>query len=170
METYWNGETMENLLVGRYLNTLCISLNEKEILMEMKKWKKPVCDNFTFLCLSWLKILSDFKVMDGRNEASVMLAKEIFQHDIEFPVLRGKSGRYPQLKEVNAKEVSDILAVYLEQDTEEEYKEFLMKLCQEHRTLQQNFTRVAMKWLQEVEKENPKLSWIREMKICLPYI
>ena len=62
------------------------------------------------------------------------------------------------------------MAVYLEQDTEEEYKEFLMKLRQEHRTLQQNFTRVAIKWLQEAEKENPKLSWIREMKICLPYI
>lgn len=94
METYWNGETMENLLVGRYLNTLCISLNEKEILMEMKKWKKPVCDNFTFLCLSWLKTLSDFKVMDGRNEASVMLAKEIFQHDITFPVLQGRARKY----------------------------------------------------------------------------
>lgn len=50
------------------------------------------------------------------------------------------------------------------------YQEFLLKLQKEHRTLQQNFTRVAMEWLQKVGKENPNLSWIRELPFCLPCI
>ena len=37
METKWNGQTIETLLVGNYLNTLCISLKEKELLKEMGK-------------------------------------------------------------------------------------------------------------------------------------
>ena len=29
MEIKWNGQTIENLLVGTYLNTLCIALRER---------------------------------------------------------------------------------------------------------------------------------------------
>ena len=89
----------------------------------------PVCDRFTFLCLNWMKELSAFTTTDARNEASVILAKKIFEHDIEFPVLEEKQG-----------------------------------------TLQQNFTRFAMRWLRDAGKKNPKLSWIREIKIWLPCI
>lgn len=173
METKWNGQTIETLLVGNYLNTLCISLKEKELLKEMGKWEKAICDRFTFLCLSWIKVLSDFTAMDERNEASVMLAKEIFEQDITFPVLeerREKTSTYPLLNEVNAQEVAAVFFVYLEQDAENRYQEFLLKLQKEHRTLQQNFTRVAMEWLQKVGKENPNLSWIRELPFCLPCI
>ena len=38
----------------------------------------PVCDRFTFLCLNWMKELSAFTTTDARNEASVILAKKIF--------------------------------------------------------------------------------------------
>lgn len=41
-------QTIENLLVGTYLNTLCISLKEKELLVEMEKWEKPICDDLHF--------------------------------------------------------------------------------------------------------------------------
>lgn len=94
METKWNGQTIETLLVGNYLNTLCISLKEKELLKEMGKWEKAICDRFTFLCLSWIKVLSDFTAMDERNEASVMLAKEIFEQDITFPVLEERREKW----------------------------------------------------------------------------
>lgn len=137
------------------------------------KMGKAICDRFTFLCLSWIKVLSDFTAMDERNEASVMLAKEIFEQDITFPVLeerREKTSTYPLLNEVNAQEVAAVFSVYLEQDAENRYQEFLLKLQKEHRTLQQNFTRVAMEWLQKVGKENPNLSWIRELPFCLPCI
>jgi len=173
METKWNGQTIETLLVGNYLNTLCISLKEKELLKEMEKWEKSICDRFTFLCLSWIKELSYFTTMDERNEASVMLAKEIFEHDITFPVLeekQGKKRRYPNLRAVTAQEVAAVFSVYLEQDAENEYQEFLLKLQKEHRTLQQNFTRVAMRWLQKAGKENPRLSRIGEMQSWLPCI
>ena len=53
----------------------------------------PVCDRFTFLCLNWMKELSAFTTTDARNEASVILAKKIFEHDIEFPVLEEKTRR-----------------------------------------------------------------------------
>ena len=102
-----------------------------------------------------------------------MLAKEIFEQDITFPVLeerREKTSTYPLLNEVNAQEVAAVFSVYLEQDAENRYQEFLLKLQKEHRTLQQNFTRVAMEWLQKVGKENPNLSWIRELPFCLPCI
>ena len=39
MEIKWNGQTIENLLVGTYLNSLCISLKEKELLVEMENGK-----------------------------------------------------------------------------------------------------------------------------------
>ena len=161
MEIKWNGQTIENLLVGTYLNTLCIALKEKELLVEMEKWEKPICDRFTFLCLSWMKEVSTFITTDARNEASVMLAKKIFEHNIEFPVLEEKHGEtreYPELKSLNANEVVAVLAVYLEKDAANGYQEFLLKLRKEHRTLQQNFTRFAMRWLRDAAKEDTKLS------------
>ena len=75
----------------------------------------PVCDRFTFLCLSWMKELSTFITTDARNEASVILAKKIFEHNIEFPVLEEKHGEtreYPELKSLNANEVVAVLAVF----------------------------------------------------------
>ena len=133
----------------------------------------PVCDRFTFLCLSWMKEVSTFITTDARNEASVILAKKIFEHNIEFPVLEEKHGEtreYPELKSLNANEVVAVLAVYLEKDAANGYQEFLLKLRKEHRTLQQNFTRFAMRWLRDAAKEDTKLSWIREIKIGLPCI
>ena len=38
MEIKWNGQTIENLLVGTYLNTLCISLKEKELYVNKMEW------------------------------------------------------------------------------------------------------------------------------------
>ena len=133
----------------------------------------PVCDRFTFLCLNWMKELSAFATTDARNEASVILAKKIFEHDIEFPVLEEKQGetrKYPELNGLNANEVAAVFSVYLEEDAVNGYQEFLLKLRKEHRTLQQKFTRFAMRWLRDAGKKNPKLSWIREIKIWLPCI
>ena len=99
----------------------------------------PVCDRFTFLCLNWMKELSAFTTTDARNEASVILAKKIFEHDIEFPVLEEKQGetrKYPELNGLNANEVAAVFSVYLEEDAVNGYQEFLLKLRKEHRTLQ----------------------------------
>lgn len=96
-----------------------------------------------------------------------------FEHDIEFPVLEEKQGetrKYPELNGLNANEVAAVFSVYLEEDAVNGYQEFLLKLRKEHRTLQQNFTRFAMRWLRDAGKKNPKLSWIREIKIWLPCI
>jgi hypothetical protein len=74
----------------------------------------PVCDRFTFLCLNWMKELSAFTTTDARNEASVILAKKIFEHDIEFPVLEEKQGetrKYPELNGLNANEVAAVFSV-----------------------------------------------------------
>ena len=121
----------------------------------------PVCDRFTFLCLNWMKELSAFTTTDARNEASVILAKKIFE---------GETRKYPELNGLNANEVAAVFSVYLEEDAVNGYQEFLLKLRKEHRTLQQNFTRFAMRWLRDAGKKNPKLSWIREIKIWLPCI
>lgn len=123
--------------------------------------------------LNWMKELSAFTTTDARNEASVILAKKIFEHDIEFPVLEEKQGEtreYPELNGLNANEVAAVFSVYLEEDAVNGYQEFLLKLRKEHRTLQQNFTRFAIRWLRDAGKKNPKLSWIREIKIWLPCI
>ena len=90
----------------------------------------PVCDRFTFLCLNWMKELSAFTTTDARNEASVILAKKIFEHDIEFPVLEEKQGetrKYPELNGLNANEVAAVFSVYLEEDAVNGYQEFLLK-------------------------------------------
>ena len=67
METKWDGDHRNSF--GRKLFEYfpCISLKEKELLKEMGKWEKAICDRFTFLCLSWIKVLSDFTAMDERK-------------------------------------------------------------------------------------------------------
>ena len=85
-------------------------------------------------------------------------------------IIPGETRKYPELNGLNANEVAAVFSVYLEEDAVNGYQEFLLKLRKEHRTLQQNFTRFAMRWLRDAGKKNPKLSWIREIKIWLPCI
>ena len=68
------------------------------------------------------------------------------------------------------RDVANALVSYLRADAEERYGTFLNALMMEHRTLQQNFTRMGMYWLKEDCRNRKDLSWICELPVYLPFI
>lgn len=55
------------------------NLNSKEFCETMGNQHRTLQQSFTRLCVEWFKYLSTTQSYDGRNEASVNLAKEIMQ-------------------------------------------------------------------------------------------
>jgi len=61
--------------VSDYCN--CFGSNFSEFAFVMSKEHRTIQQNFTRICLEWLKELSNTEYFDDRNEASVMFAKSI---------------------------------------------------------------------------------------------
>lgn len=169
-----NGKEMERLVAGTYLNSMCIDRG-KTLAEEMGKQGTDVKTAFTYLNLVWLEILSKMEYHDARNEASVQLAKEIYNRPVEPP-------KVTILKEVSEKEtvrsvdsesprdVAKALSTYLRADSAGRYAGFLQALMSEHRTLQQSFTRMGMCWLCADCRNRKNLSWICDIDAHLPFI
>lgn len=64
------------------------SFNAKEVAKEMTREHKTLQQNFTRLCVEWLKVCaSDEYSFDGRNEASHEVAKVLLEGKDELPPL-----------------------------------------------------------------------------------
>lgn len=57
------------------VNTFC---NEQKVAQYMTHEHRTLQQNFTRLCVEWLKALSEVEMYDDRNEASVRLAHDLF--------------------------------------------------------------------------------------------
>lgn len=168
-----NGKEVEQLVVGIYLNVCTSSSNEASFIDEMLKQEEGVINNFIFLCLEWLRKLSSVVFWDERNEASVQLAERIYSRTVQTPSLKIYDQTEVQHMEVDTssvKEVGDAMVTYLKNDSRNEYREFLLALLNEHRTLQQTFTRVVFRWLQRACINRANLSWLCDIDCYLPYI
>lgn len=62
-----------------YLNTFQDRKKIQELVDELAKEHPTLQQSFTKLCVAWLKKLTEFRYYDGRNKASVELAKKIFE-------------------------------------------------------------------------------------------
>ncbi|MBM6801858.1 hypothetical protein H6B07_04085 [Mediterraneibacter glycyrrhizinilyticus] len=169
-----NGKIMEQLVAGAYLNSTRRDRG-KVLAEEMGKQGDDVKTAFTYLNLAWLGRLSKTECYDVRSEALVQLAKEIYDRPVELPqiaIFKEVSGQETD-RCVNMKsprDVAEALATYLRADSKERYAGFLQALMEDHRILQQNFTRMGMCWLQEDCRDRKELSWICEIHVHLPFI
>ena len=169
-----NGRDMEQLVAGIYLNNMCLDRGNA-LAEEMAKKRKDIKTAFTYLILAWMEILSKMESYDARNEAAVQLAKKIYDRPVQLPELAlTKTGQDQEtersLNTDSPRDVANALASYLRADAEERYGTFLNALMMEHRTLQQNFTRMGMCWLKKDCRSRKDLSWICELPVCLPFI
>ena len=61
--------------MSNYVN--CMSTDYEDFVKTMKCSHRTLQQNFTKLCIEWLKSLSEQEYYDDRNEASVLFAKSI---------------------------------------------------------------------------------------------
>lgn len=149
-----SGKHVAELLIDRYLNNYCS--NHEPFMAAMSKERKEAQENFSYLAFAWLKGLNETRYYDMRNEASVLLAWDVFSHIKEAPVLHAISGEEAMEAELDPYDdiqVERVMADYLEAGSTNAYQEFIDYALQSHRTLQQNLTRFFMEWLQR-EKKN----------------
>ena len=169
-----NGRDVEQLVAGIYLNDMCLDRGNA-LVEEMGKKRKDIKTAFTYLILAWMEVLSKMEYYDARNEDAVQLAKKIYDRPVSYPELvLAKNGLDQEtersLNTDSPRDVANALASYLRADAEERYGTFLNALMMEHRTLQQNFTRMGMCWLKEDCRNRKDLSWICELPVYLPFI
>lgn len=169
-----NGRDVEQLVAGIYLNDMCLDRGNA-LVEEMAKKRKDIKTAFTYLILAWMEVLSKMEYYDARNEDAVQLAKKIYDRPVPYPELvLEKNGLVQEtersLNTDSPRDVANALASYLRADAGERYGTFLNALMMEHRTLQQNFTRMGMCWLKEDCRNRKDLSRICELPVYLPFI
>jgi len=151
-----DGKEVADMFLGRYLNSFSYGIHE--FIHHMKKEEQEIQDNFTYLIFAWFQELSKVKVYDKRNEASVTIAKRICSCINEQPPFHKM--KCTDLSEVESdyrdvEQMEKLMALYLVIGSESAYKDFIRVALTEHRTLQQNMTRLFMNWLEE-NKTNHK--------------
>lgn len=74
-------------VISNLLNTM--SFDEKKFCEMFGKEHRTLQQNFTRLCLVWIKHLSTVEHYDDRNEASVLISKEIVEkvQDLRVPFI-----------------------------------------------------------------------------------
>lgn len=148
-----DGKQVETVLVGLYLNSFDTA--HPEFMERMGKESQDVRDNFIYLIMKWMRNLAARKEYewDERNAESVKLAKYL------EPELDGLSVRitvqqaagHPNAMAVCYREDKSMEAMMkqylLSVDSEGAmFCDFIKAMEQEHRTLQQNFTRFCLEW------------------------
>jgi len=63
--------------MSKFLNTLSSDERTEKFVEAMRRDHRTLQQSFTRLCLAWIADLADREHYDGRNEASVKVAKEI---------------------------------------------------------------------------------------------
>jgi len=127
----------------------------------LAKHKRPA-HNFTVLYLQWLYHLSRAKHYDDRNKASVFHAIEVIRQmgiheDYDFTGHIQHTAKIddPQIAVTNYcddNEISRMVKLYASDNnlTNGFYEDFIKRMLNEHRTLQQSFTRFCHDWCRYV--------------------
>ena len=71
--------------MSNYVNSM--SSDYSEFAQKMSCEHRTLQQNFTKLCIAWLKQLSEAEYYDLRNEASVKFAKRIKDQLVELPTI-----------------------------------------------------------------------------------
>lgn len=175
-----NGEHIAHLVGGIYLNRH--SHGSKIFMDTMAAQNEKIQYNFTLLCAEWFRRLSEVNCYDDRNEASVMLGKRLVAQfpfeELPYKKRLGKDAPAQiTLNYDDGSAVAQALAAYLTLCAPD-YDAFLKTMLYEHKTLQQNFSRLCVKWLKgladrerKLQREEKKLTEaMSSLDTGLPYI
>lgn len=180
-----DGKQVATILLSYYLNSY--DRVHPDFMGLMYRERPEIRTNFMVLIVQWFFNLASRKTYewDERNEKSVEMANilkaQLSQVDLKVrPVKKRNLENQIQVSYQEGQSVEQMMAAYLAltEETEEPFKIFMSGLANEHRTLQQNFTRFVQEWCQWLVKENPT-GRSREMRIAkmvaqtlvpLPYI
>lgn len=146
-----------------YLNTY--SDVETEFCRKMSGKSDDVKNDFTLLCVEWLKNLAVCDCYDERNEASVIYAREAAG-------LLEKSG-IPARKKLGARGVpteicferedhagaAEFMEYYLRRGKNND--DFINAALQSHKTLQQAFTRLCCEWFRLLTETDGGKKYVR---------
>ena len=160
-----NGEEAAKMFF-LYLNTF--STVGTAFCNEMMFLGDDVKHNFTLLCVDWLNGLAGQSCYDGRNEASVMYARDAQRllKDCVIPDRKSLkaedlSTKYSFERENHAEAVR-FMEYYLRHNTSNEA--FVSAALREHKTLQQSFTRLCCKWFELAASQNGGKAYVRLAK------
>lgn len=152
-----DGSEVAGVVVGLYCNGCSFAYDSfiNQMLME----KSDVQHNFTVLCLEWFRELAKESYYDKRNEDSVMLARKISQECGDAPLHKNLNPKgiekFIEIRYVQGGEIEKLTVSYLKTSCKD-YMPFIQKTMSEHKTLQQNFSRLCIKWFSAVCRMNPK--------------
>lgn len=170
-----NGEEVAKAL-SLYLNTFS---SRKEFHPIFAAYKRPA-HNFTVLILQWLYHLSCVTYYDKRNEASVLLAREITcsiplydDYDYQSLLQHTSAVKKPVIEITDFRshdEMALVLSCYLTDKNAKNgiYKSFVQQMLYEHKTLQQSFMRFCRDWCNYVINEKPFGASSKTIKLAKP--
>lgn len=158
-----DGKKVQEILVGRYLNVVIV--DHTDFMKLMLKEDYRIRHNFMMLIGQWFICLSSSSEWDERNEGSVKLScklkPELSKTNLWPWVTYGDSA--PNEVSVSGHQtesVERLFAAYLSK-TEWEicnpFRQFLVAMQKEDRTLQQILTRFAVEWCDWVVKEEKEI-------------
>ena len=149
-------------MIGLFVNSL--KYPSEDFYKLMLRRKENVKHNFTVLCIEWFKKLANTKRYDGRNEASVSIAKNIAREfeteDISKRRMSSK-GVLPQCVNENLDDAAAIRIIekYLRLSSDNEQFIYTM-LYYVHLTNQQSFSKMCAMWLDTLSKEQSKKQYV----------
>ena len=158
-------------MIGLFVNSL--KYPSEDFYKLMLQRKENVKHNFTVLCIEWFKKLANTKRYDGRNEASVSMAKDIameFEAEVLSKRRMSSKGILPEC--VN--EILDdtaairIIEKYLRLSSDNEQFIYTM-LYYVHLTNQQSFSKMCAMWLDTLSNEQSKKQYVLWAKRAVKY-
>ncbi|MDO4274890.1 MAG: hypothetical protein Q4D16_14580 [Eubacteriales bacterium] len=167
-----DGMDVAGVFMSSYINVL--GFKEEPFLHGMQRQSQEIQGNMTYLAFEWMHQLSKIKDFDGRNEASVLMARDVCLHVPEMPklhVIPYSGETYMEVEISDDGQVVEMMTAYLAADSKNAYQDFLLYATIEEGTLQQTMARLFRMWL-GMERECPLAQ--RASSYCeqhtLPYI
>ena len=180
-----DGRQVAAILFDFYLNSF--SSNHNAFMERFSAEPMEVQHNFMALASQWFLEMSEWEPWhyDERNEKSVIMAKLIRRNLLANPLKpkRVKKKNEEAVMEVcyyDNSSVASMLSHYLRNagGNDRAFDAFMKKAVNEHKTLQQNFTRFIREWCSSWLEKNPNskqamaktVNAVVQGSISLPYI
>lgn len=161
-----DGKQVQEILVGRYLNV--VTVDHTDFMRLLLKEDYRIRHNFMMLIGQWFLCLSAFSESegwDGRNEGSVKMSRELKTELLKtnlwpWIIYKDSAPNEVSVSVHDTESVERLFAAYLSK-TEWEicnpFRQFLIAMQKEDRTLQQIFTRFALEWCDWVVKKETEV-------------
>ena len=156
-----DSKTIASIFASFYLNSG--RTNWTPMFDLLFKESRNIAYNFTVLCIEWFLALSKVNYYDDRNEASVMIGRKM-DSSCKFNGLSYRTNaKVPKVHLIvdgqSHADIAKMLSVFLKNADADRYSKspqdyFLDEMLHEHKTLQQNYSRLCFDWFNYLSKQN----------------